>query len=613
MNGYTGQLLTVDLGGHIAAQPLNPDYARDFLGGAGLAARYLYDLIQDDTDPLGPDNPLILMTGPLVGTSAPSCGRYVACALSPLTGIWGEANSGGFFGPELRFAGYDGLIIRGRAEKPVYLSILDGHAQLHDATHLWGLDSYETQRRIQAELDQPHARVACIGLAGENQVRYAAIMNDHGRAAGRTGMGAVMGAKNLKAIAVRGKRRPPLAAPDTFQALTRETTRFVRDDFISVGFREGGTAIYVEMGLLMGDVPAKYWTDGKFEAAGQLSGTVMAETILKGPAACYRCPIACGRRVKLDNRRHGGEIDGPEYETVIALGALIGSDDLEGAAYAGHLCNLYGMDTISAGSTIALAYYLYDQGVLTSADTGGMPLKWGDIETAIALVEQTARRQGLGALLAEGAKRLAEHLGAPDLAVHVKGLEMAMHDPRAFSGMAVSYATGPRGACHLQSDMYMVDMGAELPELDIQPSGRFKTRGKAATTARHQNWRSLYNAMIMCHFANPPVPQVTAMLAAATGWDRSPREWLTVGERIFVLQRAINNRRGVRRGHDRLPQLVQRPLSGGTMGRTPRMAQLLSSYYAYRQWDWETGKPSREKLVALGLEDVADDLWPAAH
>jgi aldehyde:ferredoxin oxidoreductase len=610
MDGYTGQLLLVDLSsGRIATETLNPDYTRDFLGGSGLAARYLYHRMDAQIDPLGPHNPLLFMTGPLVGTSAPSCGRHVTCAISPLTGIWGEANSGGFFGAELRFAGYDGLLVTGRAQKPVYLSIIDGQVALHDADHLRGLDTYETQTRVKAELDQPKARVACIGLAGENRVRYAAIMNDHGRAAGRTGMGAVMGAKNLKAIAVRGAGRPLLANPEAFKALARETTQFVRDDFISVGFREGGTAIYVEMGLLMGDAPAKYWTEGKFEAAGELSGTVMAETILKGPIACYRCPIACGRRVKLDGKYQVEEVDGPEYETVISLGSLILSNDLEAVSYAGHLCNVYGMDTISAGATIGLAYYLYDQGVLTPADTCGAPLKWGDMDTAVALIEQIARREGFGDALAEGAKRLAERFGAPDLAVHGKGLEMPMHDPRAFSGMAVTYATAPRGADHLLSDMYMIDMGQEIPQLDIQPGGRFKTRSKAATTARHQNWRSLHNAMIMCHFANPPVSNTVGLLAAATGIERTPHEWLKVGERIFTLQRAINNRLGIRRGDDRLPQLVQRPISGGTMGRTPRMDQLLEAYYAYRKWDWETGKPSQAKLIELGLDDVAEDLW----
>ncbi len=611
MDGYMGQLLIVDLtSGKIVEEKLNEEYARGFLGGSGLAIRYLYDMVDADVEPLGPENPLIFTAGPLVGSSAPACGRFTVCARSPLTGIWGEANSGGFFGSEMRFSGYDGIILRGHAKKPTYLSILDGRAQLRDAAHLWGLDTYETQERIQDELNEPKARVACIGPGGENTVRYAAVLNDHGRAAGRTGMGAVMGSKNLKAIAVRGKARVPLADPEKFHALARETTRFVRDDFLSVGFREGGTAIYLDMALMLGDAPARYWTDGKFEEATDLGGATMAETILIGPTACYRCPVACGRKVSLEKYKHPvDEVHGPEYETVVSLGALIHSNDLEGVAYAGHLCNRYGIDTISTGSTIALAYLLYDQGIITTGDTGGLPLEWGDIDTAIALIEQIAHRQGFGNILAEGAKGLADQVGAPDLAIHVKGLELPMHEPRAFSGIAVSYATSPRGACHLQSDMYFVDLGASIPELSIEPAGRFKTRSKAATTARLQDWRSLYNSMIMCHFANPPVHSITSLLAAATGWERTPHEWSRVGERSFNLKRALNNRLGVRRGDDRLPQLVQRPLSGGTMGRTPRMDDLIKAYYAYRQWDWETGKPTPDKLAELGMDDVANDLW----
>ncbi len=611
MHGYMGRLLAVDLTkGEISDQPLSQAYAQDLLGGSGLAARYLYDLIGPDTDPLGPDNPLLLMTGPLVGTSAPACGRHTFSARSPLTGIWGEANSGGFVGAELRFAGYDGVIVKGRAEAPTYLTIVDGEASLHDAAHLWGLDCYDTQERIKRDIDQPKARVACIGPAGENQVLYAAIMNDHGRAAGRAGLGAVMGSKNLKAIAVRGDSSAPLADPDGFHQAAREAVRLVRNDFMSETFRAGGTAVYMDMGIMLGDVPARYWTAGKFDAASALSGSVMAETILQGPIACFRCPIACGRRTTLKETEYAvAEVDGPEYETVVAFGSLLFSSDLEAATYANHLCNRFGLDTISAGSTIALAYLLYDQGVITNADTGGLPLEWGDMEAAIALIEQIALRRGLGELLALGAKRFAAHFDASDLAVHVKGMEMPMHDVRAFSGMALSYATSPRGACHLQSDMYLVDMGGAIPELEIMPDGRFKTRGKARTVALHQDWRSLYNAMIMCHFAAPPARLIADLLQAATGWDRSPQEWLRLGERAFVVKRALNCRLGARRGDDRLPQLVLRPLSGGGHRRTPRVDRLLKDYYAYREWDWDTGKPTARKLAKLGMEEIAEDLW----
>jgi aldehyde:ferredoxin oxidoreductase len=320
--------------------------------------------------------------------------------------------------------------------------------------------------------------------------------------------------------------------------------------------------------------------------------------------------VACGREVTLKDTPYGVEVvDGPEYETVGMLGSMLLVGDLPGVAYAGHLCNRYGLDTISAGSSIALAYMLFDRGFITTADTGGLPLRWGDIETAHILLEMIAKREGFGDVLAEGVKRIAARYGAEDLAVHVNGLEPAAHDPRALSGMAVVYATSPRGACHMQGDMYIVDMGLTIPEVGIFPGGRFKTRGKATIVARVQDWRSLYGSIIMCVFVNPTAPILAQLLSTATGWSSDLVWWQRTGERIFNLKRALNNRLGVRRGNDRLPQSLLIPLANGTGGRTPRMETLMAEYYAHREWDWETGKPSREKLISLGLPEVAEDLW----
>jgi aldehyde:ferredoxin oxidoreductase len=291
------------------------------------------------------------------------------------------------------------------------------------------------------------------------------------------------------------------------------------------------------------------------------------------------------------------------------LGSMLLVSDLSAVAYAGHLCNRYGLDTISAGSSIALAYLLYDRGIITAADTGGLPLRWGDIETAHSLLEMTARRHGFGDVLAEGVKRVAARYGAEDLAVHVNGLEPAAHDPRALSGMAVVYATSPRGACHMQGDMYAVDMGLTLSEVGIVPGGRFKTRGKARVAARLQDWRTLYNSIIMCVFVNPPAPLLAELLSAATGGPPDVESWRRAGERIFALKRALNNRLGVRRGNDRLPERLLIPMSNGSQGRTPRMDRLLEEYYAVRDWDWETGRPSYQKLIDLGLPEVAEELW----
>jgi aldehyde:ferredoxin oxidoreductase len=371
-----------------------------------------------------------------------------------------------------------------------------------------------------------------------------------------------------------------------------------------------GTASFVDMSIMWGNMPNKYWSQARFEEATNLSGVTMMETILVRPVPCYGCAVACGREVTLKDTAYGVEIvDGPEYETVAMLGSMLLVDDLPGVAYAGHLCNRYGLDTISAGSSISLAYLLYERGFLTATDTGGLALKWGDIDTAHTLLELIARREGLGDLLAEGTKRMAAHFDADDLAVHVNGLEPAAHDPRALSGMAVVYATSPRGACHMQGDMYAVDMGLTLPEVGIFPGGRFKTRGKSKIAAKVQDWRTLYNSAIMCVFVNPTAPVLVRLLSQATGWSSDIVWWQRTGERIFDLKRAFNNRLGVRRGNDRLPERMLIPMSNGSRGRTPRVQTLLEEYYAARDWDWETGQPSRERLVSLGLPEVADDLW----
>ncbi|MBM4430479.1 MAG: aldehyde ferredoxin oxidoreductase, partial [Chloroflexi bacterium] len=422
MKGFMGKLLAADLtSGRISTVPVDESYARQFVGGAGLACRYLYQRIERHTDPLGPENPLLFMTGPLVGTAAPHCGRYEVCARSPQTGLWGEANSGGRFGPHLRFAGYDGVIFTGQAPHPVYLAIWNGEAELKDARGLAAKDSYETQEAIRNEWRSEKISIACIGPAGEKLVKYAAVMNDWGRAAGRTGMGAVMGSKNLKAIAAGGDFEVPLADDEAFKAAAHAATEAVKEDVKGQFLSAGGTASATDTTMWLGDVPNRYFTLGLWEPAANLGGGTMAETILTGKRACYRCVIGCGRVTAIGGKHATEGIDGPEYETATAFGSLILSDDLPGAAYAGHLCNRYGLDTISTGVTIAFAYYLYDQGIVSKADTGGLELKWSDIEPALTLIEQIAHRQGFGAILAEGSRSLGERYGVEELAAQVNG------------------------------------------------------------------------------------------------------------------------------------------------------------------------------------------------
>ncbi len=604
MNGYMGRILRVDLSAReLRDEPLDEEYARSFVGGSGLAARIVYDVVDGETDPLGPDNPLVFMTGPLVGTAMPSAGRCSVCALSPLTGIWGESNTGGFFGSELRFAGYDGIIVTGRAKQPVWLSIVEGQAALHDAANLWGLDSYATQEQARAALDESKARVACIGVAGENLVKMAAIMNDHGRAAGRTGMGAVMGSKNLKAITVRGTARVPLADPAGFKAVVREIIAGLDEDMQVMSFRLAGTASGVDMLLMYGDMPVCYYQQGEWEEGSNLSGVLMTDQYLNKATACYRCPIACGRETRAPS--YGVEkVDGPEYETLAALGSLAMVGDLEAVIYAGHLCNLYGLDTISTGATIALACEMFERGILTAADTDGIEMRYGDAQTMHRLIEMMARREGFGDVLAGGSAALAERFGVPELAVTVNRLEAPMHDPRAFAGMAVTYALSPRGACHMQGDMYGVDMGMGPPvELGILPGDRFEaTEEKGRTAARQQAWRNLYNAINLCQFQNPGVGRLLAALNGATGWGLKTEDMMTLGKRIVTLKRLLNLRRGLTRADDRLPDLLLQPLDdGGTEGTVPDVETLLTGAYAEYGWDPETGRPTRETLEELGL------------
>ncbi len=594
MNGYLGRILVVDLSaGRLWDEPLDEADLRAYIGGSGLGARYIADRVTADTEPLAPDNPLLFMTGPLVGTNMPSAGRYSVCALSPLTGLWGEANSGGFFGPELRFAGYDGILITGCADRPMWLSIVDGQAQLHDASALWGLDTYATQDQARRALNQPKARVACIGPAGEHLAKMAAIVNDHGRVAGRTGLGAVMGSKKLKAIAacgaaVRGAAAIPLADPQAFQAAVRDILVNGKEDMAAIALRMAGTAGYVDMALMYGDMPIRYYQQGEWEPGGDLSGVLLAERYQNRNIGCYHCPIACGRETRAP-RFGAPKVDGPEYETLGAFGSLMQVNDLEAVIYAGHLCNLYGLDTISTGATIALACELFERGILSSADTDGLPMRYGDPTIAHHLIPMIARREGFAALLAEGSSALARHYGVPDLAVTVNRLEVPMHDPRAFSGMAVTYALSPRGACHMQGDMYGVDTGqGPAMELGILPGDRFEdTEEKGRIAARQQVWRSVYNALTLCQFQNPGVDLLLRALNAATGWGWQGEDLLAAGRRILALKRTLNQRRGLTRADDRLPSLLTQPLSGGTEGHVPNLQDMLVG--AYDELGWGLG------------------------
>ncbi len=619
MESYAGKLLVVDLtSGEVHDEPTNGRYAAQYIGGAGLAARYLYDAVDANTDPLGPENPLIFMTGPLDATAAPSCGRFVVVARSPLTGLYGEANAGNFFGPDLKLAGYDGIITRGRSSAPVYLLIRDGQVELRDAKQLAGKTTFETGDAIRAELDDPKLTVAAIGPAGEHRVKYALILATNPRPgakkgiAGRCGMGAVMGSKNLKAIAVRaGKTRIALHDAAAFNAAVRPAMEMLPEDMTTQIWRAVGTSGGMEVLGMNGSVPAKYWTQGTF-AYDKISGNLLAETILTGRGTCHACMISCGRKVE----RAAGHIlphaEGPEYETLAAFGSLQLNDDLEMLTYVGSQCDALGLDSITAGSTIALATWLRQEGRVPASAFDGFDFRWGDIQQSTQLIEMIAFRQGVGNLLAEGSRYLGAQYGVEELAVHFNGMEPALHDPRAQSGMALVYATSPIGGSHNQSDYYMIDLsGRVIEDLNIATYDRFETAGKAEHIARHQNWRAVTASLVQCIFPNPPVKNMVEMLAAATGYDITLDNVLEYGERIWDAKRALNIRLGLNaRAGEKMPELLTRPLAeGGTEGHVPDLEPMLREYYAAREWDWETGKPTRAKLLALDMPEMAQDLW----
>ena len=600
-------ILKIDLTTGQTEEYIIPEqWEKDFLGGASLAARILYTSLTRELDPLSPEAPLLFMMGPMTGTSGPTTGRFVVCGKGPATGLWAESNIGGFWGPELRAAGYDGLWITGKAAEPVYLWLNGSQLDVRRAVHLWGQNTYTTQERIKDEVGQRSARVCVVGPAGERGVLFASIMCDHGRMAGRTGMGAVMGAKNLKAIAVHGKNPIPVFDLEKYIPLRSESNRVLKQDNEAKVLRELGTAGAANYAEYLGAMPVKYYSRGSFENVDNISGARMTETILTGRSACQGCVIACGRVVKLGDR---AKRKGPEYETIIGFGPNLLNDNLESIVDLGELCDRYGMDTISTANIVGLAFHLFERGIITHEDTG-FELKWGDVDSIERLVDLIGRREGIGELLSLGSRRFAAHFGAEEEAVQVNGLEVAYHDPRGVSGMALSYATSPRGACHNQSDYFFVDWGHTHEKLGITFFERHDRGEKSANVARHQDWRTVFNSIVMCIFANTDPDLQVKLINAACGLDWTLDDMMKCGERGWNLKRAINNRMGLTAENDKLPKALLEPFpDGGSAGYVPDLKGMLAAYYQARGWDAKTGKPSRKKLLELGLDDAAADLW----
>jgi len=611
MKGYFGKFLKVDLTQNkIEDMPLSDYDLNQYVGGSTLAAKIVYDYVKPGMDLNAPENPLVFATGPFTGSNVPMVSRAAICGISPATGLWGEATTGGKFPMRLKGIGYDGILITGKAEKPVYLYVKDGNAEIRDASHLWGSgDIYETQEKIKGEVDAKSS-TACIGSAGENRINYSNIMNDEGRAAGRCGMGALMGLKNLKAVVVSGNRKPDLADSEKLKAIISEARDCIKSNANTGAYKLYGTNFYMDIAMRLGDVPTKYFTKSIFPAS-KVHGPAFRNRYTMSSYACSGCPIGCGRIIKnfTDEIK---QVDGPEYETVASFGPLCMNFDLDSVVMANHLCNRHGLDTISLGVCIAFAMHLYEKGVLTK-EKAGMEIKWGDKEAILKLIDLVIQQEGIGKLLSKGVKLMAEELGVdPEEAAHVKGLEFPMHDPRAYQGAALSYAVGPRGACHLKGGFYSLDApGTEVGlELGITFTDKNDPDQKGALTAKILRFCELYNSFTLCQFSPMPASMIANILSAVTGSDFKTMDLLTFGERSLNLKRAINNMLGVTRDDDRLPAIASRALKeGATAGREPDMDLMLKEFYDVSQWDWDTGKPKRAKLIELGLQNVAKDLY----
>lgn len=615
---YAGRILQIDLTTRQhSVRPAAESEVRAYFLGSGLAAKIYLDWIEKNgvVDPLDPRSPLIVLNGLLSGTFAPTGCRSSWCGRSPLTGIWNEANLGGHWGAELRFAGWDGLIITGKCEKPTYLWIDGDQIEFRDAAHVWGKDQFETHEALLAETNK-EARCASIGPAGERLVKIAGVASGgkpHSRLAARGGMGAVMGSKNLKAVVVHGKQKPAYFDAKGFHANVKESNKFIMDHSAAESLHLVGTAGGHPTTDKFGDNAISNWRGGNWaEGTIKTSGQEIAKTIFVKHTYCHACPIGCGKAVEVKEGKYAGVYgEGPEYETLCGFGSNLQCDDLNAIAAMNDLCNRYTLDTISTSGVIAFAFECYEKGLLTKEETGGVELKWGDAGAIIAMIHQIAGREGIGDVLAEGVRAAAQKIGkgSEKFAVHVKGMELPYHDPRGFVSMAANYATANRGACHLEAISYWRGVGIEWAgwqEGDKDAwieKKRFDSTIAAETAIDFQNFMSTYNPLGLCKFITKGSygPAHTAELVnKAMGWTLTQAELLETGARLFNLKRMINARLGVTSKDDVLPRRLEheaRP-TGSAAGVLPDMKRIMADYYRLRKWD-ANGIPAAEALMPV--------------
>jgi len=618
MGTHRGKILDINLStGDISTTQLEEDVLRKFIGGSGLAAKLFLERVSPDCDPLSADNTLFLMAGPLAGTGLPGSSRFTMSCKSPLTGIWGEAAGGGDFAPAMKKAGYDGIAITGASDKPVYISIEDDKAEICDASDLWGKDVYDTVDILTERVEgKVKPKIACIGPAGENLVKYSAIANGKDAFAARAGGGCVMGAKKLKAISIVGTQKVEAASPAELKALRKEAFAKVKENIIAQSLQAQGTNMGMDVGGFLGDIPTKNYSVGDpGEIAIKVGGGVMTAQYLTTNHACEACTIGCKRVIKVDE----GEIivkegPGPEYETAAAFGPLVMNDNMPAVLKLSELANKVGVDTISCGASIAFAMECYEKGIITSEDLDGDELRWGNVDDIFKMFDKIVLRKGLGDVLAEGARAAAKKIGkgSEDFTCEVKGLDCPMHDGRALHGIGLAYALSNRGACHVQHmDLAIESNWCNYPEAGLPgPYMGMTSDGKAEMVLNCENLGQLTNACIICQFNMYAlsVPDLLNMMIFSTGFDYTIEEFLECGDRIWTIKRGLNNLMGVTAADDRLPKRMLTPFTeGGAAGSVPEMERMLKEYYPLRGLDAE-GRPLKEKLEGLGLQDLASKL-----
>ena len=623
LGGYTGKILFVDLTtGRMREESPPESLYRDFIGGTGLGVRILYEHIKPKADPLGPENVLGFVTGPLTATPTPGSGRLTVVAKSPLTGAWADSNSGGSLGPELKAAGYDAVFFSGVAPKPVYLLLSRGKAELRDASHLWGKDTNETDNMLQQELGEPKVKIACIGPAGEACSLISGIVNERERIAARSGVGVVMGSKRLKAVAVRGgKKKGFVAQLEKFRPVREDYSRRLKGSKFQQGLTAAGTGGGLSFLVSIGDCPIKNWNSTGTEAmptCTNLDSANMDKYKLRS-YTCHACPVRCGAilQVKEGPFATKGEVRRPEYETLAALGTLCLNDNAESVIRANEICNLYGLDTMAVGNVIAFAMECYENGLITKEDTDGIELTWGNSEALVAVVDKMAKREGFGAVLADGVEKAAQRIGkgSEKYAMHVHGHRIPYHDPRNSPALGTSIMSDAQPACHMNTEgTNLLEQGVPLgsdpllqsPKLAIY--GDYEGKGPMyATGAAYYQLLSSSGlcALYMVAFAVP----VAELIAPVTGWDFGWAEGLKAGRRILTLRQAFNAREGLLPEEFKLPERVMLPQSvGPAAGAKIDYDSLKSGYFAAMGWDIKTGKPHRQTLIDLGLDELTSDL-----